>query len=640
MTYAVFQNSSYTPVGDISAAGLCMIMFVLLSQTYVHKEKSFKLIAGMFTSLFLTTMLSITYRIMLEVPTQHTWVIYAVRIARNITLSSVLLIYIRYLHMQLRLKVVSDLRYFLFCSAVMLVTFIADLVATYNGSGFVINETGSYSPGDNYYDLLYAVLSLTILLLVIIYHKRIIMQISRSLIGVNLISIAILLIEGMNDQTSYTSVACMLPVIGLVFMFQSNPYDVDTGAVSEKFFYADIDKMIEKHKTYMIISCVLPGFMSQIKSKSKLLYEFYSFMRKNIKNGMLYQFSNDRLVVTFAQDSSTDSIINKMIADFENRYREYKLDYKILYCSTNPEIGSGREYIKLFEYTESLLPMCTQKRLTDEDIDKFYSSGYILSELKDISRAQDLNDPRVLVYCQPVYNLTTGTYDTAEALMRLKLDKCGMVFPDTFIPLAEQHGYIHMLSLIILNKTCRAIHDLMEKGYLLQRISVNFSAIDIRYENFCSEVCDIIRANDIPFSKIAVEITESRSESDFNLMKQRVLGLRELGIKFYLDDFGTGYSNFERIMEIPFDIIKFDRSMLLGSVRSEASNYMVCTFAEMFKRLNYSVLFEGVENDVDEAHCVQMKASYLQGYKYSKPIPIERLTEFFECVPCADAETV
>ena len=111
-------------------------------------------------------------------------------------------------------------------------------------------------------------------------------------------------------------------------------------------------------------------------------------------------------------------------------------------------------------------------------------------------------------------------------------------------------------------------------------------------------------------------------------MKQRVLQLRELGIKFYLDDFGTGYSNFERIMEIPFDIIKFDRIMLIGSSKSRSSGFMVSTFAQMFNRLNYSVHFEGVEDDSDEKKCISMNARYLQGYKYSRPIPINNLRRF------------
>ena len=100
---------------------------------------------------------------------------------------------------------------------------------------------------------------------------------------------------------------------------------------------------------------------------------------------------------------------------------------------------------------------------------------YIKSQLKDIAEHGSLDDERVLVYCQPVRNVHTGTYDTAESLMRLRLPQTGLVFPDRFIPLAEKYGYIHRLSMIILNKTCRQIKQMQDEGYQISRVSVNLS---------------------------------------------------------------------------------------------------------------------------------------------------------------------
>jgi EAL domain-containing protein (putative c-di-GMP-specific phosphodiesterase class I) len=129
---------------------------------------------------------------------------------------------------------------------------------------------------------------------------------------------------------------------------------------------------------------------------------------------------------------------------------------------------------------------------------------------------------------------------------------------------------------------------------------------------------------------VAIEVTESQTDSDFLTMRDKMFELRNHGIKFYLDDFGTGYSNFERIMELPFDIVKFDRSLVIAVSESKQSEKMVSSLSQLFTNMGYSVLFEGVENELDEERCIKMAASYLQGYKYSKPIPIERLTEYFE----------
>ena len=105
--------------------------------------------------------------------------------------------------------------------------------------------------------------------------------------------------------------------------------------------------------------------------------------------------------------------------------------------------------------------------------------------------------------------------------------------------------------------------------------------------------------------------------------------LRERGIRIYLDDFGTGYSNVERILELPFDIIKFDKSLVVASEGDERSEKMVGSLASMFSSLDFSVLYEGVETEGDEKRCTDMCASYLQGYKYSRPIPISELRNYF-----------
>ena len=275
------------------------------------------------------------------------------------------------------------------------------------------------------------------------------------------------------------------------------------------------------------------------------------------------------------------------------------------------------------------MPMNSLHEITDEDVKAFDRSENILVQLEDIYKKGNLDDERVLVYCQPVLNIKTGKYDTAEALMRLRLPELGMIFPDQFIPLAEDMGFIHALTRIITYKTCEAAQSLLAEGYEVKRISVNVSMSDLRDEDFARELSEIIENSSIPNGKIAIEITESQTESDFNSLKSMIEQLKDTGIRFYLDDFGTGYSNMERIMNLPFDIIKFDRSLVIASQSDKRSEEIVGKLAGMFAELHYSVLYEGIEDEADEKRCINMYASYLQGYKYSKPIPIEELRNFF-----------
>lgn len=621
----------YSPVGDITVMALCIIMGVFIKQAYIGSEKKrFRIIMLILVFILISAMANVGVQMMLKADIVRPLPIYIMRLTHHVLMISVIYLYIQYLREPLWVTPGTKKQYQIISLITVIIAVTTDIMATILKVGFYVGKNGEYRSTFDVFEIVYTLLMITVVYILIKYKSRLLARVFWGVMGSIIIANALLCIQMINRQVSYTTLCFFLPVVGIIFMFHSNPFNIDTGAVSSSFFTKEIEGNIEKGNEMLIMCCSMTDFERSISLSPELKSEFYKFFRINVKKGVLYSFPNERYVLTIVKKRQIDyeKLVEKMLSDFLESHSKFKIDYKIVIMETSKSILNVDDYYQLIEYSEMKMQQNTICRITDKDIKEYYDKNYILSQLVDIAAKKDLSDPRVLVYCQPVYNINTGKYDTAEALMRLKLEKTGMVFPDQFIPLAEQFNLIHNLSMIILNKTCYAVRGFIEEGYYVKRVSVNFSAIDIRYDTFCDEVKNIIDQNGLEYDKIAVEITESRSEADFNLMKQRVIQLQDLGIKFYLDDFGTGYSNFERIMEIPFDIIKFDRSMLMESHRSSSSQYMVKTFANMFNDLRYAVLFEGVENDSDEDRCIMMKAQYLQGYKYSKPIPIEELRKF------------
>lgn len=620
----------YTPVGDIIVLALCIIMIIMLWQTHINKNTKFRSIMTIVIISSIASISNIFYEIFMYSDIIHPFAIYTLRIIHNTTLLLIPYMYIQYLHNPLWINKKNRIN-----SLICVLAIIA--VSAFDIFGMIFHY-GFYIDGDNVihqtfelYIILYLISMIEIFHIIMRYKDRVIRQIYLSLLGINIVSAVIIGVQSLFRQISFTCVAYCLPVIGFIFMFHSNPYDIKTGAVSGCFLINEINEAVEKKNPTIILSITMIDFSKTIKQYNQFKYDFYGFCRQNIKKGILYHFPNERIVLTIPKKLNGDyqAIVDNLVNSFQKTIHEkFNIDYRMTVMETGYDIGDANDYMKIVDYVETKMNLNDFHNVTDKDIKDYYNSIYILGQLEDIVTKKDLNDKRILVYCQPVFNLITNTYDTAEALMRIKLEETGLIFPDQFIPLAEQYNMIHTLSMIILNKTCSAVHKIMEQNYEINRVSVNFSTLDIKQEKFCDEIRDIIKNNDIPYDKIAVEITESRCESDFNLMRQKVMQLQTLGIKFYLDDFGTGYSNFERIMEIPFNIIKFDRSMLIESTRNDSSKFMVNTFSNMFNKLNYAVLFEGVEDYKDEIHCVNMNAKYLQGYKYSKPIPIEQLTNF------------
>ncbi len=626
-----YIEKGYSPVCDVAVLALCIVIGVVLFINRIQRGTGQRLMIAMTISLYFAAVASLLYHVFLGTQDIDPMLIYITRISNHIFLSLVQMVYVLYLREPLWMKDEGYNRFLLLISFVAIAPIIVDILGIVFRFGYYI-ESGIEHSDFSIYPYAYIAFEAIVFFLIIKYRSRIIKQVFYCLIAVNVISFSISTVQGMNYQTSFTTLEYLLPVFGLLFMFHSNPYDRDTGAANDLFFIQEVTGSIEKKSPIIMICCIMPDFMDMLKNSKEVKTEFFRFIRQTVKRGVLYRFSNGMLMLTVKKGSrgNFDRSIGKLLDEFYSSYEVLGIDYKLIIAETVPEITLAADYVKLFDLIESDMKPNETRRITDGDIKRFLSTKYILGELEDIAKRKDLEDDRVLVYCQPVFNLLTGTYDTAEALMRLTLPDTGLVFPDKFIPIAEKYGLIHQLSLVIMNKTCAEIGRLIADGYLIKRISINFSTLDLKHEYFCDEIQDIIIRNDIPYDKVAIEITESRSESEFNRLKSKMTELQGLGIKFYLDDFGTGYSNFERIMELPFDIIKFDRSLLIESNKNDSSNYMVSTFASMFNDLNYSVLFEGVENDDDEQHCRAMYAKYLQGYKYSKPIPIRDLRNFLE----------
>ena len=634
-TSATYDPGAYSPAGDMVVLVVAHIISIFIGISYIGSDKKrFRIIMCLIVSIFFSTAANIGYQLLLKEPVIRPVPIYILRLFHHILVSVVIYMYIQYLREPLGIPPKSKKKYAVLSLITLCAAVVVDILGSVFRFGFYVSKDGGYSSLLDVFEVIYACMIINVTYILVKYRRRMLGKVLAVVLGSVELANIILIIQMFMGKVSLTSLGYFLPVVSIVFMFHSNPFNVELGTVSGELFPRELKENSFKGREMIILSCYLKEFSSMMGFSTELKTEFYRYFRENIRRGVLYSFPNEHYIVTLTKSRKIDNnkAVEKMLGEFVDGHTRFHLKYKVVIIETSKNILDVNDYFKIVEYIETKLDDNTIYKAADEDIKEYYKKNYILSQLEDISAKNDLSDPRVLVYCQPVYNINTGKYDTAEALMRLKLDETGMVFPDQFIPLAEQYNHIHGLSMIILNKTCCAVKGFIEEGYFIKRISVNFSTIDLRFVSFCDEVREIIGRNGIDFDKIAVEITESRSEADFNLMKQRVIQLQDLGIKFYLDDFGTGYSNFERIMEIPFDIIKFDRSMLSESFRSDSSQYMVKTFANMFNDLKYAVLFEGVENENDEDRCIMMKAQYLQGYKYSKPIPIDDLRKFLSAV--------
>ena len=623
----------YSPVGDILVVAVCAVMVILVAASYVNKTKAFRLFLSMIILLCLGAISDlICHDAYLHVTNGNYTFVYVARVLYHAFLFSILHVMVIYITELQRIEIKIKVPAIIISSIIYVVVLITDIVTTVKGTGFKLDQKGEEISGVNIFLIGYMSLILVIVLLMIIFRERLFKRVMVGFYGTMAMSFLVLYNQGRYGQSSFTAATFLFPLLAMLYFIHSTPYDVELGAIDAKALNDMVRYNYERKNPLILMSLYLPDYDAEGKVIPKDLQAIIRKIASSFFNGaVLFQINNGHVMLMAKKNYNPDyeNRINKLINAFYIEYEKFQLDFKIVMGETIDEISRKNEYISFINNIHRNMEMNTIHEIDYDDITEFNKYEYILEQLGDIYRRRDLRDSRVLAYCQPVFNIKKQKYDTAEALMRLKLPEVGMVFPDQFIPLAEEHGYIHVLTEIILQKTCDEIRHLLSEGYEVKRISVNVSVPELREENFIDDIEKIIKESGIPENKIAIEITESQTESDFLIMKKTIDALKDRGIKFYLDDFGTGYSNMERIMEIPFDIIKFDRSLVLACNSNEKSEKMVGSLANMFSNMDYSVLYEGVENELDEKRCINMSASYLQGYKYSRPIPIIELKRFF-----------
>ncbi len=625
----VLFDYKYVVQGDIIAILLSVVVHFLLRSTYMAKKANLGIFKFANILIAISGVTSIVYHYMVFLLRPEN--IIRLYICRGICYTAMMgvyvccCVYIRNL-VEMEEHRAKKLNRWVFGGGILyvLVEFLGPFfkIGTYVDENIVLHQNYYFDPFRFGY-IYYSIITATLL---IKYRKKFLPKMYRCIWAVIAVAVGIMAYQAEFEQTAYTVVSFTFPVIMVLFLFHYNSYDVKTGTLDYYAFEEYVEENREKSFTMIFLS--LPTI-----SRDELQKFSERFLRRNdsfFEGSCCFRLRDNRMVLVYHREKNKNEqqILDKMFLEFDKERNQN--EYQIIIMDSNGYLLNAKEYISYCKYIEDRIPMNIAKKCDGDFLSDFLKYKFIRLNLEDIDRKGNLNDYRVKVFCQPVLNIATGKFTTAEALMRLEIPEVGMVFPDQFIPVAESENFIHALSKIILNKTCQNIKTMEEEGYEIERVSVNFSVQELHLDTFCDDVIDIIKQNGVDFNKIAIEITETRNEKDFLKMKSVLDRLQVLGIKFYLDDFGTGYSNFERLIGLPIDIIKFDRSLTILAGKTEESKFMVGSFSEIFKKAEYQILFEGVEDERDETQCINMNAQYLQGYKYSKPIPMENLKDFLE----------
>lgn len=236
-----------------------------------------------------------------------------------------------------------------------------------------------------------------------------------------------------------------------------------------------------------------------------------------------------------------------------------------------------------------------------------------------------------LVYLQPKVRLSDGKTAGAEALVRWRNPQRGMIFPSDFIPVFEKNGSICKLDRYIFEKVCELLARRMQEGKAIFPVSVNLSRQHFKDPDFLRQFSEIADKYHIPDGILELELTESIFFDDqgIEFVGKCIRRMHRLGFKCSLDDFGSGYSSLGLLREFDVDTIKLDRRFFLDISQPKAEDVLIC-LTELGRRLGVQIVAEGIEKQEQIAFLKRVRCDMVQGYFYSRPLPVEEFWEWLE----------
>ena len=246
----------------------------------------------------------------------------------------------------------------------------------------------------------------------------------------------------------------------------------------------------------------------------------------------------------------------------------------------------------------------------------------------DNSIKRGIDNDEFCLYYQPQIDLNTGKVIGAEALVRWQNPHVGLIFPNDFIPRAEENRLIIPLGEIIFKKALEQTKIWESKGIFHGTMAINISGIQIEEHDFVDKIEKIRQALDVNATKLELEITESFLMKDPVYAAETLQKLKNIGYKISIDDFGTGYSSLAYLKQLPLHKLKIDRTFIKDLPEDKDDRAIVRAIIALAKALELEVLAEGVETQEQKEFLIHNWCDTAQGYLFAKPISAKSFEDF------------
>ncbi|MBQ3513223.1 MAG: EAL domain-containing protein [Lachnospiraceae bacterium] len=429
----------------------------------------------------------------------------------------------------------------------------------------------------------------------------------------------------------------------IVYLMLENPManiDRSTGIYNQNVMLHYVRQLYGEKKNFSILSISFehtPGNNIITQADLRMRTEIINYLL-NVPKAVVFKNVEDELILIFKDEEWAEKGVAEIVKRFSQGFASgdenessFSQNDRVPNChyvhvpnaNVVDQVG---DLFYLLRYTKENSTELSNDRLLRVS-QKMVEKMFCEKEVENMIFSAMEND-RVEVFYQPIYSTKEQKFTSAEALCRIRDENGNLVPPGAFIPIAEKNGMILRLGEIVFDKVCKFIKENRVEQYGIQYIEVNLSVVQCAYEGLASSFIEIMERHGVSPEYINLEITESASLSAKMTMLENMKVLMNYGVVFSLDDFGTGQCNLNYIVDMPVDIVKFDKDMIRAYFENKKAKYVMDAAMHMIQGMKLEIVSEGIETEKQFETMKELQIAYIQGFYFSKPLPEVEYLEF------------
>lgn len=418
-------------------------------------------------------------------------------------------------------------------------------------------------------------------------------------------------------------------------------HDELTGLLNRRGMYEEIDKLIESHTIFSLLLIDVDLFknvndhLGHIAGDT-ILIEITKRLKHTISSsGFIARIGGDEFLICLIHDHDSNTVTKNIIAIqqamktsfyIENTYKDMTLSLGV---SQFPQ--DGNDVNTLIKHAD--MAMYDAKKSGRNNYSIYFPSLehdnlYKIMIYEELKKSIELH--QFQLYYQPKYATKSSEIIGVETLIHWHHPKLGFVTPDDFIPIAEETGLIIPLGNWIVEEACKQYAEWLREYQVDFHLSINISPKQFIEDNFVSLLFERIHSEQIPASKLDLEITESLALVNTELTRNKIMDLKNAGIQITMDDFGTGYTSLTSLSKFSMDRFKIDRSYISELPSNESDAAIVQSLLSVARNLNITVTAEGVETQDQVDILTKWGCNEMQGYYFSRPIPADQFIQHWK----------